>query len=88
MLSLSPATRIFVALEPIDMRKSFNGLSAAVDTVLAQDVASGHLFLFTNRLRNQTTFSIPIECRRNPLPVASAARKAGPGVSTHRTSRR
>ena len=53
MLSLSPATRVFVALEPVDMRKSFNGLSAAVATVLAQDVVSGHLFLFTNRLRNR-----------------------------------
>jgi len=53
MLSLSPATRIFVALEPVDMRKSFNGLAAAVQTVLAQDLVSGHLFLFTNRLRNR-----------------------------------
>jgi hypothetical protein len=26
MLSLSPATRIFLALSPIDGRKSFNGL--------------------------------------------------------------
>jgi transposase len=53
MLSLSPATRIFVALEPVDMRRSFNGLSAAVETVLAQDPLSGHVFLFTNRLRNR-----------------------------------
>jgi transposase len=53
MLSLSPATRIFVAVEPVDMRKSFNGLSAAVETVLAQDPLSGHLFLFTNRRHNR-----------------------------------
>jgi len=53
MLSLLPATRIFVALEPIDMRKSFNGLHAAVQSVLAQDVLSGHLFLFTNRRRTR-----------------------------------
>jgi transposase len=53
MLSLSLATRIFVAIEPLDMRKSFNGLHAAVQTVLAQDVLSGHLFFFTNRLRNR-----------------------------------
>ena len=53
MLSVSPATRVFVALEPMDMRRSFNGLSAAVETVLAQDVASGHLFLFTNRLHTR-----------------------------------
>jgi transposase len=53
MLSLSPATRIFVALEPVDMRKAFNGLSAAVQAVLAQDVLSGHLFVFTNRRRTR-----------------------------------
>ena len=36
MLSLSPATRIFVALEPVDMRTGFNGLYAWVQTVLQQ----------------------------------------------------
>jgi len=30
MLTLSPAMRIFVALEPVDLRQSFNGLSARV----------------------------------------------------------
>ena len=34
MLSLSSATRVFVALEPVDMRQSFNGLYARVQTVL------------------------------------------------------
>lgn len=53
MLSLSPATRIFVALEPIDLRKSFNGLQAAVESVLAQEILSGHLFVFTNRRRTR-----------------------------------
>jgi transposase len=53
MLSLSPATRIFVALEPVDMRKSFNGLHAAVQTVLAQDILTGHVFVFTNRLKTR-----------------------------------
>lgn len=53
MLSLSPATRIFVALNPIDMRRSFNGLYAEVQTVLREDPLSGHLFVFTNRLRNR-----------------------------------
>ena len=53
MLSLSPATRIFVAIEPLDLRKSFNGLYAAVQTVLAQDVLTGHVFLFTNRRKTR-----------------------------------
>ena len=53
MLSLSPATRVFVALSPVDMRRSFNGLYAHVQTVLGQDPLTGHLFVFTNRLRNR-----------------------------------
>lgn len=53
MLSISPATRVFVALQPVDMRKSFNGLYAQVQTVLVEDPLSGHLFVFTNRLRNR-----------------------------------
>ena len=53
MLSLSPATRIFVALEPVDMRQHFNGLYARVQTVLEQDPLSGHYFLFANKSRNR-----------------------------------
>lgn len=53
MLSLSPATRVFVALEPVDMRKGFNGLYAHVQAVLHQDPLSGHVFVYTNRLRNR-----------------------------------
>lgn len=53
MLSVSPATRVFVALKPIDMRRSFNGLYAEVQSVLKEDPLSGHLFVFTNRLRNR-----------------------------------
>ena len=53
MLSVSPATRIFVALAAVDMRWSFNGLYAQVQTVLGQDPLTGHLFVFTNRLRNR-----------------------------------
>ena len=37
MLSLSTATRIFVALESVDQRQGFNGLYARVQSVLQQD---------------------------------------------------
>ena len=53
MLSFSPATRIFVALQPVDLRLGFNGLSARVASVLSEDALSGHLFLFTNRNHNR-----------------------------------
>ena len=53
MLALTPATRIFVAVAPVDLRRSFDGLSAHVQTVLAQEVLAGGLFVFTNRRRNR-----------------------------------
>ncbi len=49
MLSLPPSVQIYVAVEPADMRKSFNGLSILVDEMLEQDPFSGHLFVFRNR---------------------------------------
>ena len=53
MLTLSPATRVFVALSPVDMRQGFNGLYTLVRERLEQEPASGHLFVFTNRLCNR-----------------------------------
>ena len=53
MLTLSPATRIFLALTPIDGRLSFNGLTTLVKETLAQEHTSGFLFVFVNRARNR-----------------------------------
>jgi transposase len=53
VLSISPATRVFVALNPVDMRLGFNGLYALTQTVLNQQVLSGHLFVFTNKRHNR-----------------------------------
>jgi transposase len=53
MFGISPATRIFVALQPVDMRGGFNTFYSYVQTVLAQDPLSGHLFCFINRTRNR-----------------------------------
>jgi transposase len=49
VLTLPPAVRIFVAVEPVDMRRGFDGLSAAVREILLHDPLSGHLFAFRNR---------------------------------------
>jgi len=49
MFGLSLATRIYVGVEAIDMRKGFDGLFGLVQDHLHQDPLSGHLFLFTNR---------------------------------------
>jgi transposase len=53
MLSFSPATRTFVAMQPVDVRASLSRLYALVETRQKQDPLSGHLFAFTNRLRNR-----------------------------------
>lgn len=53
MIAISPATRVFLAMEPTDMRKSFDGLSDLVRHKFGEDPLSGHLFVFSNRARNR-----------------------------------
>lgn len=49
MFGLGPATKIYIAIEAIDMRKGFEGLHGLVRDHLGEDPLSGHLFLFTNK---------------------------------------
>jgi transposase len=51
MMFLPHAVRVFVVLDPVDMRKSHYGLSGALER-LGLDPVSGHLFLFFNKGRN------------------------------------
>lgn len=53
MLSFAGNLRVFVAVEPCDMRKSFNGLHAVVCEQLQENPVSGALFAFTNKRRNR-----------------------------------
>lgn len=53
MFGLGPATRIYVAVEAVDMRKGFEGLYGLVRDQLRHDPLSGHLFLFTNKTRTR-----------------------------------
>jgi transposase len=53
MFGLGPATRIYLGVDAIDMRKGFNGLYGLVRDQLGHDPLSGHLFLFTNRSRTR-----------------------------------
>ncbi len=43
--------KVYVALEPCDMRKSFNTLAAPARNYLGLDPLSGAAFLFTNKSR-------------------------------------
>lgn len=52
MLSFSGSLKVFVAVDPCDMRKSFNGLHDVVGTKLKEDPKSGAIFAFTNKRRN------------------------------------
>ena len=49
MLRLPASVRVFLCLDPTDMRRSFDGLCATVLNVLGDDPRSGHLFVFRNR---------------------------------------
>jgi len=53
MFGLGPATKIYVGVEAVDMRKGFDGLYGLVRDELGADPLSGHLFLFTNRSRTR-----------------------------------
>lgn len=50
MLTLPPSTRVFVATQPVDMRRGFDGLLAIVRDFLGHsDPFTGHLFVFRNK---------------------------------------
>lgn len=52
MLSFSGNLKVYVAVEPCDMRRSFDGLHNAVSNVLGEDPRSGAVFAFTNKRRS------------------------------------
>ena len=52
MFLSSAPPKILAYSEPVDMRKSFNGLVALVQGTLQEDPLSGWLFVFFNRRGN------------------------------------
>lgn len=52
MLLLPSSVKIFVAAEPVDLRKSIDGLAALVRAE-SHDVYSGHLYVFAGRRRDR-----------------------------------
>jgi len=49
MLTFSGGLKIFLAVAPCDLRKSFNGLHALATEQLGEDPRTGALFVFINR---------------------------------------
>jgi transposase len=76
--------RAYICREPVDMRKSIDGLSYLVEPLLAQNPVSGNLFVFVGRDRSKvkclywdrTGFALwykRLERRRFPSPLARNA---------------
>ena len=53
MLTLPPSVKIYIAAQPVDLRRGFDGLAATTREVIRRDPMSGHLFAFLNRRRNR-----------------------------------
>ena len=49
MFGLGAPTRIYLAIEPVDMRKQYDSLWALAAQKLKEDPFTGALFVFTNR---------------------------------------
>lgn len=53
MLAISPQVKIYLHTQPIDMRKSFDGLFGIIKSDLHLDVRDGGVFMFLNLRRNR-----------------------------------
>ena len=53
MLAFPAAIKIYVAVQPLDMRKQFNGLWAAAQEKLGEDPKNGAVFAFINKERTR-----------------------------------
>jgi len=49
VLILPPSVRIYLASEPVDMRRGHDGLAAIVQAHWAVDLYQGHLFVFVGK---------------------------------------
>ncbi|WP_309381389.1 IS66 family insertion sequence element accessory protein TnpB [Cerasicoccus frondis] len=53
MLALPNQVRVFVAVEPVDMRKQFDGLWAVSRARLKENPKEGAIFAFSNKARTR-----------------------------------
>jgi transposase len=52
MLSIPGNARLFICQHPVNMHKSFEGLSALVEGFFPQELLSGAFFIFLNRKKD------------------------------------
>ena len=53
MLALSPHVKLYLYVEPCDMRKGFDGLSGIVRSALGREPDDGAVYVFVNRRRDR-----------------------------------
>jgi len=53
VILLPGAVRVYFATAPMNLRRSFDGLSNEVRAVLGRDPLNGHVFVFLNRRKTQ-----------------------------------
>jgi len=53
MLAFPAGLRIYLAVEPVDMRKQYDGLWACAEQKLREDPRGGAVFVFSNGDRNR-----------------------------------
>lgn len=53
MVHMNQNLKVVLAVEPVDLRKSFNGLYTAARNELGEVPEDGALFIFSNRSRNR-----------------------------------
>jgi transposase len=80
MIAPGPATRIFLAPGATDLRRSFDGLHGLVQSQLAEDPQSGHLFLFCNKTRTRLKVLCSGSAPNGWSAVASPGRRRRPGA--------
>ena len=81
MFSLDDTSRYWLYNKPVDMRKSFNGLSGIVTNAMCERLRSGDVFIFANASRNMmkllrqeegglVLYSIHLDMGRMRIPSA------------------
>lgn len=53
MIVVPRSVRVYFAAEPMNLHRSFDGLSNEIRHALGYDPLNGHVFVFLNRRRNQ-----------------------------------
>jgi hypothetical protein len=74
--------RVCLAVAPVDLRRSFEGLALLVKEALHEDERSSQIFVFSNQRQRRLSFSIPIGHGDHRIPMAPIVRAATAGGST------